>query len=74
MGPAEIVKAAARPPHSKKIGAHRIVSLRDKTAKSGGEFGDGGEEEVGLGGAEASFRWERAEDGYCADAGAARHL
>jgi len=43
--------------------------------KGGGEFGDGFEEEVGFGGAQAFFCGERAEDGDGgADAGTASHL
>jgi len=43
--------------------------------KSGGEFCDGCEEEVGFGGAETFFGREGAEDGDGgADAGAASHL
>ena len=43
--------------------------------KGGGEFGDGFEEEVGFGGAEAFFGGKRAEDGDGgAHAGAASHL
>jgi hypothetical protein len=43
--------------------------------KGGGEFGDGFEEKVGFGGAEAFFSGERAEDSDGgADAGAAGHL
>jgi|SRR6266404_3149884 len=43
--------------------------------EGGGELGDGLEEEVGLGGAEAGFGGERAEDGDGGtDTGAAGHL
>ena len=51
-----------------------MMALRSKATKSGGEVGDGGEEEVGFRGAEAGFGGERAEDGDGADPGAAGHF
>src|SRR4029077_12549622 len=51
-----------------------MMALRSKATKSGGEVGDGGEEEVGFGGAEAGFGGERAEDGDGADSSATGHF
>src|SRR5260370_18387477 len=71
---ASISKAAARPPHSKKYAASKMVGLRGQAAKGGGQVRDGVEEEVGFGGAEAGLCGERAEDGDGANSGAAGHL
>ncbi len=51
------------------------MGLIEEVEEGGGELGDGIEEEVGFGGAEAGFGGERAEDGDGgADTGAAGHL
>jgi hypothetical protein len=59
--------------HRGKLGRSNAAPLR-QTAEGGGKIGDGVEEEVGFGGAEAGFGGEGAEDGDAADSGSAGHF
>ena len=51
-----------------------MLSLRGEAAEGGGQVCDGVEEQVGFGGAQAGFCWERAEDADGANSGAAGHF
>jgi len=59
----------------RRQGLVRFEALIAELKEGGGEFGDGFEEQVRFGGAEAGFSGERSEDGDGRTyAGAAGHL